>query len=450
MRLAAALPRPRPAPLRVPRGERAVLLGVGLAVLGTIGVGIALKYALPVRDFESYLGAPWPPFYAYWDPALGPYAAVGALALGAGVLAGPALARGRALRAPLAFALALVAYALLARLALAAARNGIGEWTFPLAGSEGAPHDYLAGVAAVDGLGVRTFLDSFAELSPTLPLHATAHPPGMLLALHALGITSAGGAAALYIGGGVLAAPLTYALGRALAPEATARVAGLLFALAPSALIYGATSADALFAALGAAAAATAVARRRTLRALSPPLLALGAFFSWALLAVGLWAVLVVLAREGRGPALRLALAYAVTVLGAVAALWAATGFDPLGALRAANEAYRAGAAGLRPYASWVWGSPVAARVALGIPVAGYAVLATARRRPDALAWAVTLLLAALLGFAKAETERIWLFLVPLACVAAAQVLPRRRLVPVLGALAVQALAVELLFGTLW
>jgi hypothetical protein len=54
------------------------------------------------------------------------------------------------------------------------------------------------------------------------------------------------------------------------------------------------------------------------------------------------------------------------------------------------------------------------------------------------------------LGFTKAETERIYLFLVPLACVAAATALPERYLTPVLAALAVQALASELLLFTVW
>ena len=58
--------------------------------------------------------------------------------------------------------------------------------------------------------------------------------------------------------------------------------------------------------------------------------------------------------------------------------------------------------------------------------------------------------MAAALGFTKAETERIWLFLVPLACIAAAAALPDRLLPAALAALAEQALAVELLFGTVW
>jgi methylthioxylose transferase len=52
-------------------------------------------------------------------------------------------------------------------------------------------------------------------------------------------------------------------------------------------------------------------------------------------------------------------------------------------------------------------------------------------------------------GFTKAETERIWLPFVPLACVAAAA-LPIRRIRSVLVALGLQALAVELLFNTVW
>jgi hypothetical protein len=40
--------------------------------------------------------------------------------------------------------------------------------------------------------------------------------------------------------------------------------------------------------------------------------------------------------------------------------------------------------------------------------------------------------------------------MVPFACLAAAAVLPARRLAQVLGALALQALAIELLLETIW
>ena len=46
------------------------------------------------------------------------------------------------------------------------------------------------------------------------------------------------------------------------------------------------------------------------------------------------------------------------------------------------------------------------------------------------------MVVSAVLGLTKAETERIWLPFVPLACVAAAAVLPARGLKPVLWLLA--------------
>ena len=58
--------------------------------------------------------------------------------------------------------------------------------------------------------------------------------------------------------------------------------------------------------------------------------------------------------------------------------------------------------------------------------------------------------IAAVAGFTKAEVERIWLFFAPLVCLAAASALAARRLRPVLGLLAVQALAWELLLNTVW
>jgi hypothetical protein len=59
-------------------------------------------------------------------------------------------------------------------------------------------------------------------------------------------------------------------------------------------------------------------------------------------------------------------------------------------------------------------------------------------------------IVSAILGLTKAETERIWLPYVPFACVAAAAALPVRRLPAVLWLLVAQALAAQLLFDTVW
>ena len=127
-----------------------------------------------------------------------------------------------------------------------------------------------------------------------------------------------------------------------------------------------------------------------------------------------------------------------------------ATGYDPIGVLRATESVYREGIASRRPYAFWAFGSPVAFLVALGLPIAWFALRSAGARDAPAVALAAVIVTAALLGFSKAETERIYQFLVPLACIAAATTLPAHRLGLALGALAVQALAIELLLYTVW
>ena len=67
-----------------------------------------------------------------------------------------------------------------------------------------------------------------------------------------------------------------------------------------------------------------------------------------------------------------------------------------------------------------------------------------------AVALFAVLAISAVLGFTKAETERIYLFLVPPLCIAAARRCPARGCGPSLAALAAQALATELLFYTVW
>jgi hypothetical protein len=69
---------------------------------------------------------------------------------------------------------------------------------------------------------------------------------------------------------------------------------------------------------------------------------------------------------------------------------------------------------------------------------------------PASVAAFSVIAIASVLGFTKAETERIWLFLVPLACVAAAEHFPPARLRLVVVLLLGQALATQLLFQAVW
>jgi hypothetical protein len=432
--------RRRVAPTLVP-------LSVFAIAAGTIGYGVA------ARANGAELGASLAPFLWDWRPSvrLSALPAVALLVTGASLaprLLAPTVGKW-------AFACWTLALGLALRVALGGAREGFdGLWAVYEIGNHEAASEYLPALPALD-FGTRFFLDTFAEVGTSLPVHAIGHPPGLLLVLHWLGIDAAPEMAALTIGIGALAVPLTYLLARELLDEPRARVAVLLYVFAPSSLLYGATSADALYATLALVAAIPlAVAARREAGSAALPLgasaLPAAAFFSYANLAVGAWAVLLAAGRAGLRRAALIAATCALALGVFYGLLYLATGYDPVGVLRATEAVYREGIASRRPYAFWVFGSPVAFLGALGLPIAWFALRAVGARYAPAVALAVVVAIAAVLGFSKAETERIYQFLVPLACVSAAAVLPSRRLPLVVGALAAQAIAIELLLYTVW
>ena len=145
---------------------------------------------------------------------------------------------------------------------------------------------------------------------------------------------------------------------------------------------------------------------------------------------------------------MKLAVACGIAVLGVQALLALGTGWDPIGTFHATHEVYDVGIASRRPYWFWLFGSPTAFFLILGAPVAWLAFARLQQRAPEALAIFAVILVATVAGFTKAETERIWLFLVPFVCLAAAPLVRRPTLLVAL--LAVQAVVYELLFDTLW
>jgi methylthioxylose transferase len=404
-----------------------------------------------IRHLHGGLGTATPPFVMVWGPRAHPLAlaslAVGALA----VALAPRLVT--AADRPASFAARVLALALGLGLAVNVARAGTRGWDaiFDLrpGGSFEAANEYLPGLPALS-YGTRFYLDRFAELVPSMPVNVAGHPPGPLLLLHATGITSAAGVAALCIGVGALGAPLTYALGRVLGAERDARTAAVLFACSPLTLLFGVTSFDYLFATCGLGAACLLAGERRATRAAGAIALAAATMLSWALLAIGAWAAVLAWRRRGPLAAAELAAACAAAWLALNGALAFAYGYDPIATLRATEHVYRHSVASVRPYAFWAVGSPVAWGVMLGLPIAAGALRALARGSDPAVAVAVVVLVAAAGGFTKAETERIWLFLVSLACVAAAPYVAPRRLTLAVAALVAQALVVELLFDTIW
>jgi methylthioxylose transferase len=349
----------------------------------------------------------------------------------------------RALRArPAVFALALFGGTLALRLVLAAARGGTEQWAhvFRATSFEG-PNEYLPALKSF-AYGSGFFVDHFAELVPSLPVHAAGHPPGLLVVMHAIALDTPARLAAFCIAVGALSAPLTYVLARVVVRERDARVAGGLMALAPGALLFGATSADAVYCTLGLLAA-IALASGRPL--LGGAVLGVVTLFAWSLPGIAAWAAILVLARDGLRPAIRTALLAGAALVAVKAAFAALTGFDPLGALHATSRVYELGIAARRPYAFWVFGSSVAFLLVLGLPIAWLALRSSA---PEAVAIGAVIAIAALAGFTKAETERIWLFLAPLVCLAAAPLVRHHRALA--AALAVQALVYGALMDTVW
>lgn len=411
----------------------------GVAALLTIAAGLYLR-----RVAGEPLGLPYAPLVGNWSPQADPLLALSIACFAAAVAVAPRLL---SVPGPV-FAVAAFVLTLVLRLALAAGSGGTAQWShvFDERSFEG-PNEYLPALGALD-FGAGFFIDRFAELVPSLPVHAAGHPPGLLLVVDALGIDSAGGMAALCIGVGALAGPLTYLLARQVLDERRARVAALLLAMAPGALLFGATSADAVYLTVGLLAAWPLATSSWRARAGGAVALAAGSFFAWSLPAVGAWAAVLVLRREGLRAALAVSALCALALLAFHAVLHAATGFDPIGTLRATEEVYRAGIASTRPYWFWVLGSPVAFLVVLGIPLSWLALRALGRGEASAIAIFAVIAVAAVLGFTKAETERIWLFLAPFVCVAAAT--QRAPLRPLLAAVAAQALLYELAFDTVW
>ena len=425
------------------------LPGTGVALVGTAVAALTIAFGLIDEGTGGVLGATLAPFFATFDVSVDPAALIAIPALAIALACSIPLLRGAGGTA--AFLLGALAIALVARLALAAARDGVDGWYGVFGPSPEAGNEYLPALPALHVLGLHEFLDRFAELSPTLPIHPSAHPPGTLLLLDALGVDGARGMAALVIGVGVLTVPLTYLLARRTSmAEQQCRAATMLVAFSPSMALYGVVSTDAMFGTFGLAAACLLVGSGLPGRVAGAVALTVASFFSWALLAVGVFAGIVVWIRDGFGSALRLGLVVAAIVLAAFLALYEASGFDPLGAVRAAGDAYDLGISNARPYLYWLFGSPVAFLVALGLPTAWYAARSLGTGNAVAAGLAVIVVASVLVGVTKAETERIWQFMVPLASVAAASLVPLRRMPLILGALVVQALAASLLLETIW
>jgi hypothetical protein len=438
---AAPAERPRPA-------QTSVGLSVWRAALGTSAwTVLVLVTALWGRYLNATgprLHVDTPPLAARVDPAITAWA-IPAVILGVATVAlGPAVAKRLRCRSML---LAAAAVAAGWAVALALAR-GPEELVRPLL----AHTDYLAAVEAVSAPGA--FLAGFTERIGTYPAHVRAHPPGMVLVLWGLdraGMSGPGWAAALQIAGGAAAVPAALVAARAVAGEARARAAAPFVALAPIATAV-ATSADALFAGVGAWAVTLvvlALGRRGTPAALLAA--AGGVLFGATLLLtyggvlLGALAAPVIVARRRAGPA-----ALAAAVAGVVVLAAALFGFWWPDGLAASLGEYGAGVSRFRPYPYFLIANLAAFAVVLGPATAGG--LASLRHRGTWLlvgGAVLAVVLADLSGLSKGEVERIWLPFAPWVLLSTAALAQARERVW-LGANAITALAMTAMLRTPW
>jgi methylthioxylose transferase len=400
------------------------------------------------------------PFYVFPHPMLAPGWALLVLPLVLGVPVALVATTDRRLAWPARLATsAAAAFAL--SLAVAALADGPRSWWAPL-DSTG---EYPVGTHLVGA--IPSFLRRFPDLLPMLPSQAQGHPAGAMVfyALVARFHPGLGAAAIATVAAGALGAFAAGALARDELGALGGRLAVTLWVLSPGVVLYLATTADAMFAtALGLAVLA---AHRGLVRRSWPWTVAGGALLwvgSMLTYAAALLLVFLLVRAGGRvrGEAAwvrRWAAGTAAVVLGLVAAVWLAVGYDPLAVLRAVHGAYQ-GAPGSarRPALPWIPGDLLAFGGMLGVPLLG-ALAARAVAVVRERAWAsvdgaalATLLAAASWGFTRGEVERILQFLVPLVLIPVArQLLAWRVRLPVVAALLLaQTVLVQVLFATRW
>jgi hypothetical protein len=301
------------------------------------------------------------------------------------------------------------------------------------------PTEYLANLDIMPSAGefVRRFVDDIDRYS----VHVRGHPPGfvvLLAALDSVGLRGGWPVVGLSVAGtaltpaGVLVA--VWAVGGV---EWVRRCAPLLV-VAPYGL-WMMTSADALFAAVGAWAVAMCVLglRTRGVRAAawgtaSGLLLAVLLFFTYGgatFVLVPLVAVLVAWRR--RLPGTAPTVVAAVVAAGAVTAAWTAMGFWWFAGAAETRLQYWAGTAQFRPFAYFMVANLGVTLIAVGpATFGGLLELWRQRRMPPPVGVLVVGGLAALLvshlsQYSRAEVERIWLLFFPWLVVAGGLLIDR-------------------------
>jgi methylthioxylose transferase len=399
----------------------------------------------------NYLGSAFQPFVMRWGPEVNPLVLVSIVVFAGALTITPAILQRVSSGRRFAGSVYLLTVAL--GLSLNLAHHGDrGLWAMFSTGSYGSYEghfEYLLGLPLLNP-GIGYFLHYFPTQLFFSTTHIKGNPPGPLIALHILGIHTAPQLAALCIVLGALTTPLAYDFARQIGDEDRARAAAVLTAFCPACLLFGFSSVDYVFAMIAMVAVCLLARPGSRFLVAGAAVAAVGTFFSWLLFAIPAFSALLALQRSGLRRAIGIGAACAAAIIvmnGALAVIYDYNVFD---ALKATEHYYNDGVATVRPYSFWLFASPTAWAVMIGLPVVWFSLRALPDRDPVAVTLWTMIAAASLLGVTKAETERIWLPFAPLVCVAAAAVLPKARLRPILLILSLQALAVELVFFTIW
>ncbi|HYZ93985.1 MAG TPA: hypothetical protein VFA34_16555 [Actinomycetota bacterium] len=310
------------------------------------------------------------------------------------------------------------------------------------------PFDFLANVQHVGSPG--TFVDQFVERIEDNVVHVRGHPPALVVTLWWMQRIGLAGAVPLALlamaAGGVAVVAALYAC-REVAGEAAARRAAPFLVMSPAA-IWLVTSADAIYAGMGAAGAAAIVVatgrRSDTLSAIGGLLLGAGLFMSYGLLLLLVVPCAVAIARRHVRPLVVAGLA--MTTVGAVFAMF---GFSWIDGALATRAEYAASIAAARPYGYFLLANIAAFAIVIGPgPLGGLGALRDRRVWLLVGAALAAVLAADLSGMSKGEVERIWLPFWPWAALAAAGLSSRIRMW--LGAQAVLAIGIQTFIGTPW
>ena len=297
--------------------------------------------------------------------------------------------------------------------------------------------EYLQSARAIDDVGamLRDYVARIPLDSPgRWPVHLAGHPPGavlMFIGLDRVGLGSWQAAGLIVVAlAATVPAAVAVTLDR-LGARRAARQALPFLTIGPAAILM-AVSADAVFAATGAWAAAALAAATATHARWRRYALAVsaGLLFGWCLMEsyglvlLGAVAVAVLLSANGSGRARGQVAVVAGATAGGVIVALAAAGFAWWQAYPALQERYWAGLASQRPGWYWVAGNLAALVLVAGpmLPAAlgagGPQLTGLRLRRPEPVAALVgaglTMVAVADLSLmSKAEVERIWLPFLP-------------------------------------